>query len=358
MPRPPVFLRGTGHYVPDRVIDNIDLFDFPGIRETFDAGRARNSLRDVDPGAADSFTDAEIFDRWARQLTGISRRRLLPDGDDFTVEDMAVESARRALDHAGMDASDLDFIVLASLTSREIVPNPAVTMADRLGVPEVPGFVLNTACAGFIHAVSAGYAYVAGGLASNVLVASADALSRITNYEDPKTAVLFGDGAGAVILSSQTGRGRVLGPPHVAAEYSPDHLNLVAQGWGSDGGPDHKLSMSGGPNVLRHAIRTMRIASSKALSSAGVTWDDVDVVVPHQANERITLGLERALKLKRGKVIHSIDGIGNVSASTVPITLDQVIRGEHGELPAAARIVITAVGGGYASGAAALEWNA
>jgi 3-oxoacyl-[acyl-carrier-protein] synthase-3 len=102
----------------------------------------------------------------------------------------------------------------------------------------------------------------------------------------------------------------------------------------------------------------MQVASGEALSEAGVTWDDVDVVVPHQANERITLGLERALKLKRGKVIHSIDGIGNVSASTVPITLDQVIRGGHGELPPSARIVITAVGGGYASGAAALEWTA
>lgn len=353
-----VYLRGTGHYVPDRVVDNAELFEFPGIQDSFDADRARTSLRDVDPAAADALSVSEVFDRWARQMTGISTRRLLPDGDEVTVEDMCVAAAQRTLEHAGMRADDIDFIVVASLTTREIVPNPAVTVADRLGIPAVPGFVLNTACAGFIHALSVGYAYVATEQAPNILVISGDALSRITNYRDPKTAVLFGDGAGAAILSANTGPGRVLGAPHLAAEYSADHMNLVGQGWGSNGGPDHKLSMTGGPNVLRHAVRTMQMVSAAALDRAGVTWEEVDIVVPHQANRRITMGLERALKLNGGRVIDTIDGLGNVSASSVPITLDRVIRGEYGEIPRPARIVLTAVGGGYASGAAALEWNA
>lgn len=354
----PVYLAGTGHYVPDRLVDNIELFEFPGIREAFDVDRARTSLRSVDPEAADSLDDAEIFDGWARQLTGIGSRRLLPEGDGTTAEDMCTRAGRRALEHAGMAASDLDFIIVASLTAREVVPNTAVTMADRLGVPSTPGFVLNTACAGFIHALSIGYTYVVSGQFRNVLVVSGDALSRITNYRDPKTAVLFGDGAGAALLTAEPSRGQVLGPPFLAAEYSPDHLNLVGQGWGPNGGPDHKLSMAGGANVLRHAIRTMREASDEALSRAGLEWDEVDAVIPHQANGRITLGLERTLRLSRGRVIHAIDGLGNVSASSVPITLDRLVRGEHGPLEGRARIVLTAVGGGYASGAAVVEWNA
>lgn len=354
----PVYLAGTGHYVPDRLVDNIELFEFPGIRDAFDVDRARTSLRSVDPEAADTRTDAEIFDGWARQLTGIGSRRLLPDGDDVTAEDMCVRAGRRALEHAGVSAADLDFIVAASLTAREIVPNTAVTMADRLGVPGVPGFVLNTACAGFIHALSVGYSYVVSGLARDVLVVSGDALSRVTNYQDPKTAVLFADGAGAALLTAEPGRGRVLGPPFLAAEYSPDHLNLAGPGWGSNGGSNHKLSMAGGANVLRHAIRTMRDASDAALQRVDVTWDEVDAVIPHQANGRITLGLERMLRLSRGRVIDAIDGLGNVSASSVPITLDRLLRGEHGPLADHARIVLTAVGGGYASGAAVVEWNA
>ena len=354
----PVYFAGTGHFVPDRQVDNFELYEWPGIRAAFDVERARGSLRSVDPEAAESLTDAEIFDRWARQLTGIRVRRLVPDDDEITSEDMCAAAAERALQHASIRAEDLDFIIVASLTAREVVPNTAVTMADRLGVPSTPGFVLNTACAGFIHALSIGYTYVVSGQFRNVLVVSGDALSRITNYWDPKTAVLFGDGAGAALLTAEAGPGQVLGPPFLAAEYSPDHLNLVGQGWGSNGGPDHKLSMAGGANVLRHAIRTMRDASDEALSRAAVEWDEVDVVIPHQANGRITLGLERTLRLSRGRVIHAIDGLGNVSASSVPITLDRLVRGEHGPLEGRARIVLTAVGGGYASGAAVVEWNA
>lgn len=352
-----MYFAGTGHFVPDRQVDNFELYEWPGIRAAFDVERARGSLRSVDPEAAESLTDAEIFDRWARQLTGIRVRRLVPDDDEITSEDMCAAAAERALQHASIRAEDLDFIIVASLTAHEVVPNIAVTVASRLGIPHLPGFVLNTACAGFIHALSVGYAYIGTGQARNVLVVTGDTLSRITSYDDPKTAVLFADGAGAMVLTAEPGPGRVLGAPFLAAEYSSDHLNLVGQGWGANGDHPHKLTMAGGPNVLRHAIRTMRDASDEALARAEISWDDVDVVIPHQANERITMGLERSLKLSKGRVIHAIQGMGNVSASTVPITLDRLLRGEHGELPEQARIMLTAVGGGYASGAVALEWT-
>ncbi len=354
----PVYLSGTGHYVPDLVVDNIELFDVPGIRESFDSERARSSLRDVDPAAAESLSDPEVFDRWVRQLTGIVRRRVIPQDNSVTSEDLCAEASRRALRHAGIESDALDFLVVANLTAHEIVPNTAATVADRIGAPTLPGFVLNAACAGFIHALSVGYMHVTTGQADAVLVVSGDALSRITDFTDPKTAVLFGDGAGAVVLTSRPGPGRVLAAPFLGAEYSPDHLNLVGQGHEPNGESEHKLSMAGGANVLRHAVRTMHEAATSALVSADITWDEVDFVVPHQANERITNALERTLKLKNGRVIHAIEDIGNVSASTVPITLDRLLRGQHGNLPDRSRIVLTAVGGGYASGAVALEWVA
>ena len=351
-----MYLSGTGHYVPDQLVDNFALFEYPEMRQSFDSERARNSLRKADSDAADTLSDAEVFDRWVRQLTGIVQRRIVPDDDSVSSEDMCAEASRRALDHAGVRSEELDFLVVANLTAREIVPSTAATLADRIGAPALPGFVLNTACAGFIHALSAGYLQVTAGLADAVLVSSGDALSRVTDFTDPTTAVLFGDGAGSVILTSRPGRGRVLAAPFLAAEYSPDHLNLVGQGWGPKRGTNHKITMAGGANVLRHAVRTMRVAATNALDASNLTWDDVDFVIPHQANERITVGLERVLKLKKGQVIHAIEDIGNVSASTVPITLDRLLHGEFGDLPDPSRIVLTAVGGGYASGAVAIEW--
>lgn len=352
-----MYLNGTGHYVPDRLVDNFALFDLPEIRRSFDSERARISLRKANPEAADSMSDPEVFDHWARQLTGIARRSMVQEDGAVTSEDLCAAASRRALSHAGVEAGDLDFLVVANLTAREIVPNAAATLADRIGAPQLPGFVLNTACAGFIHALSVGYMHVTTGHSDAVLVVSGDALTRVTDYTDPKTAVLFGDGSGAAVLTSRPGHGRVLSAPVLRAEYSPDHLNLVGQGWGSAGDADNKISMAGGANVLRHAIRTMRVAATDALESADLSWDDVDYVIPHQANERITVGLERALKLSKGRVIHAIEDIGNVSASTVPITLDQLIRGEFGSLSGRSNIVLTAVGGGYSSGAVALEWT-
>lgn len=354
----PVYLSGTGHYVPECQVDNFTLFENPGIRGSFDCERARNSLRKFDPDAANTLSDAEVFDHWVRQLTGVIRRRIVPEDGSVSSEDLCAEASRRALAHAGIQADELDFLVVANLTALEIVPNSAATVGARIGAPSLPGFVLNSACSGFLHALSAGYLQVTTGQSDAVVVASGDALTRVTDYTDPTTAVLFGDGAGATVLTSRPGRGLVLAAPFLGAEYSADHLNLVGQGWGHDGNDNHKITMAGGAHVLRHAVRTMRVAASNALETSGLTWDDVDFVVPHQANERITVSLERALKLKKGRVIHAIEDIGNVSASTVPITLDRLLRGEFGSLPDRSRIVLTAVGGGYTSGAVVIEWSA
>ena len=353
----PVYLAGTARYLPDQVMSNVEMFDIPSVRNAFDLEKARGSLRGLEAAEITALAPAEVFDRWAQQLTGIVERRILPDTPDASTEAMHVVAGRSALVHAGIDASEVDLLLAASLTAKEDVPNAACTIADGIGRPDLPGYVMNAACAGFLHALASAYAFVASGAADTVLITVGDALTRITNWEDPKVAVLFGDGAGAAVVTSNPSPGRILGTPVLDGEYSPDHLNVTGLGWGHPLGKEHKLTMAGGANVLRNAVRSMQDVADRALERTSLGWDDVDVVVPHQANERITQGLEKVLQLKNGRVLHRIAKIGNLSASTVPIVLDELLRGEHGGLADPTRIVLTAVGGGYASGAAVVEWS-
>ncbi len=344
---------GSGSFLPPRRLDNHDLFEMEGIRENFDVERARASLRDAEDAA--SLDPVEVFDRWARQVTGIRERRVVTEEGGLSTENLCTEASRRALDRAGMEPEDLDFIVVSTVTAKESVPNAACTVAAELEVPTVPGYTMNAACAGFVYAVAAGYAHIRAGLGENVLVIAGDALSHITDYEDPKTAVLFGDGAGAVVLTPGREGDGVLGPPYHVADYAPEHLYLRGQGWETEEEPDPKLHMGGGPRVLRQAIHAMRDVAERALERTDLGWEDIHYVVPHQANLRITKGLEKHLPLsEEGRVVHTIQRYGNLSASTVAVTLDEVLRGEHGPLPDPTRIVLTAVGGGYTSAGAVL----
>lgn len=348
---------GTGRYLPERTLDNHQLYALDSIRENFQVERARASLRDSE-GAA-SLPPEEVFDRWARQVTGIVRRRIADPDGDLTTEEMCARASRRALESAGMEVSDLDFIVAATVTASDDVPNAACTIGKRLGIPHCPGYTLNAACAAFVHGLAAADSHIRSGLAENVLVVTGDTLSRITDYTDPKTAVLFGDAAGAAVLTgSDGGRPGLLGSPCLSADYAREHLYMVGQAWL----PDHeeepvpaRLRMGGGPRVLRRAIQAMAVVAEGAMDTTDRSWDEVDFVIPHQANLRITEGLERQLALENGRVIHTIQEYGNASASTVSLTFDEVIRGEHGPVPDPALFVLTAVGGGYTSGAVVVE---
>ncbi|MFW6010837.1 MAG: 3-oxoacyl-ACP synthase III family protein [Gemmatimonadota bacterium] len=346
---------GSGKFLPPHRMDNVELFRREGIQRNFDVERARGSLRDA--GDPDALSAVEVFDRWARQVTGIRERRIVTEEDGLTTEDLCVRASLAALERAEMEPEDLDFIVGATVTPMESVPNLACTVAAELGVPRTPGYTVNAACAGFVYALTAGYAHIRAGLGDRVLVVAGDALSHITDYEDPKTAVLFGDGAGAVVLErSEEGDG-ILGRPYTEADYAPEHLYLRGQGWATEEEPSPKLHMGGGPKVLRQAIHAMRRVGERALASADLEWEDVHYVVPHQANLRITRGLERQLDLPRGRVVHTIQTYGNLSASTVGVSLDEVLRGEHGPLPDPTLIVLTAVGGGYTSAGAVISWR-
>jgi len=346
---------GTGSFLPPTRLDNRALFEVPGIRENFDVERARGALKGVED--VERLSAVEVFDLWAQQVTGIEERRRVESGDGLTTELLCAEAGRRALAAAGMEATDLDLVLVGSLTGSRQVPNVACTVAAELGAPRVGGYVLNAACAGFVYAMASAYAHIRAGTARHVLVASGDSLSKITNYADPKTAVLFADGAGAAVLTGcEEGEG-VLGPPYLEADYAYEHLNLLGQGWETEEEPIPKLHMGGGPNVLRQAIQAMKRVAEHALEATDLGWGDIDYVVPHQANLRITRGLERLLPLEDGRVVHTIQSYGNLSASTVAVALDEVLRGKHGPLADPTRIVLTAVGGGYTSAGLVLSWR-
>ena len=348
-------IAGSGSYLPETRLDNFGLFARESIQRNFDVERARGSLQDQEGSA--KLSPAEVFDRWSVQLTGIRERRILARDSDMTTEDMCAEASRRALEMAGMSAGDLDLIFVGSLTGSDQVPNPACTIASRIGAPNLGGYTLNAACAGFIYALATGYAAIRAGLAHNVLALSGDTLSRVTDYSDPKTAVLFGDGAGAVVLARSTGGDGILGPPHLSGNFARDPLYLVGQGWETEAEPVPKIRMEGGRSILRRAILNMAEIAERALKDAGREWRDVDVVIPHQANLRITQGLEKHLRLEKGRLLHTIEEYGNMSASTVAVTLDEALRGRHGRIPNPALVVLTAIGGGYTSASAVFEWR-
>ena len=346
-------LVGTGRFLPETTLDNFALYAKEELRSSFDIERARTSLRDaVD---IDAMSDDEVFDRWARQVTGIRSRRILTPESGLTTEDMCAQASLKAMQAAGIEPADLDLIYLASLTCSDEVPNGACTVADRIGAPDLGGFVFNAACAGFVYAIASAWAAIVAGMAETVLVVSGDTLTRYVDYTDVRTAVVFGDGAGAAIVRRTEGDRGVLGRPIMAGKFDRAPLYMVGQGWETEDEPFPKLHMEGGPRILRNAINTMVGAAEDSLESAGLGWSDVDAVIPHQANLRITKGIEKQLELERGRVIHNIENYGNMSASTVAVTLDEVVRGEHGALTDPATIVLTAIGGGYTVAATTLR---
>ncbi len=220
---------GSGSSLPATRLDNFSLYEVDAIRENFDVEKARGSLRNG--GDTQELSAAQVFDLWSRQVTGIRERRIVDSDGTVTTESLCADASRRALEIAGMEARDLDLIIVASLTASEEVPNVACTVGSMIGAPAVGGYVLNAACAGFIYALATGFSFIKSGTARRVLVVSGDSLSHIVDYSDPKTAVLFGDGAGAVVLEATTEGGGILGQPYLAADYSREHMNLPGQWW-------------------------------------------------------------------------------------------------------------------------------
>ncbi|MFC1632127.1 3-oxoacyl-ACP synthase III family protein [Candidatus Omnitrophota bacterium] len=334
---------GTGSYLPKRKMNNQEI---EKLVRNFDAQRA-----------------GMPFTQWVEKVTGIKNRHFIGDED---TETMAAACAKQALQAAQMQPTELDFIIVSSFTPTREIPNLACTLSHLIGAEGVGGFPLNTACAGFIYALAMGYALISSEIYKNILIVSSETLSRVTDYADPTTAVLFADGAGACVLQAQESGG-ISSPPYLGSVFT-DHLDLLNSNVtapeqthqidSQDFVRLNKLHMPGGPKVLRKAVNGMYEALLKALELSRYRLEDLDLIIPHQANHRITYGLIEKLGVPEHKVCRVIDVIGNTSGASVAISLDLLIRGQISgmQINRGDKVGLTAIGGGYSLGAIVFEY--
>jgi 3-oxoacyl-[acyl-carrier-protein] synthase-3 len=285
-----------------------------------------------------------VDEAWIERRTGIRSRRHAPA--EMTLLELAARSARTALDDAGIDAVEVDLLVLATVSQERRMPNLAPELATAIGAVSASAFDLGAACSGFVTGMAVASAFIEANRARNVLVVGADMLSRHTDPCDRRTAALFGDGAGAVVLSAGASGGVSivrLGADGRAAE-------LIATDRDTD------LIRMDGPETFKAAVRTMEEAVRSVCARAGVDpLCDVDLFVFHQANGRITRALAERLDLAPDRVVDCIADLGNTSAASVPLALEQAR--EDGRLVTGSRVLLSAVGAGFVSAAALLEWG-
>ena len=334
---------GTGSYLPKKVVTNEEL---KGRIKNFDEERAGMPFGD-----------------WVVSVTGVERRHYAEDED---TEYMAASAAEKALEAAGLSPHGLDFIIVSSFTPTRDIPNLGCTVAHLIGAEPVGTFPLNTACAGFIYGLAIAYAFIKADLYKNILVIASETLSKVTDFGDPKTAVLFGDGAGAAVLQAADSGG-ICSLPYLSSSFS-DHFDLKNSNLSNACNilteSEHEyikrsyIRMPGGPRVLRKAINSMVESAQGALDISPYSLKDVDRIIPHQANQRITIGLADKLEVGMDKVCSTIAECGNTSGASVAIALDRAIRGEVGdfEVEPGDRIVLTAVGGGYSLAGAVVDY--
>jgi 3-oxoacyl-[acyl-carrier-protein] synthase-3 len=285
-----------------------------------------------------------IEEQWILSRTGIrERRRAAPDE---RLADYATRVGAAALARAGVAAADLDLVIVATMTQDELTPNTAPLVAHALGAHQAGGFDVGAACTAFLTGLSIGAAQIESGRARRVLLIGADFITRITNYEDPKSAPLFADGAGAVVLG-EARDGASVGPIVLGTDGS--HGNAIVASH-----QDRKIQMDG-PEVFRHAINRMSQVAVQALALAGVEFSDIDLFVFHQANARITRALGERLSLPMERVVDCIEMLGNSSAATLPLALS--IAERDGRLGPGSRVLISAFGAGFTWGGGVIVWG-
>ena len=313
-------IKGTGSALPARRVDNAELC------ETVDTS-----------------------DEWIVERTGIRSRYIAADHE--TTASLATDAARRALEAAGIEASDIGLIVLATATPDQTFPSSATKVQAALGIDDCIAFDVHAVCTGFLYALSVADSMLRGGSARAALVIGAETFSRILDWEDRTTCVLFGDGAGALVLAAEDSDSGILATRLHADGRHNDMLFV-------DGGPSTtgtvgKLRMKG-REVFRHAVVNLHDVLREVLDAAGFVPDDVDWVVPHQANARILDATARKLGLSADKVVMTVDQHANTSAASVPLALDVAVR--DGRIQRGDLIVLEAMGGGFTWGAAALRY--
>ena len=292
----------------------------------------------------------DTSDEWIVERTGIRARYIAGEGE--TTATLATDAARRALAAARIDASEVGLIVLATSTPDQTFPSSATKVQAALGIGDCVAFDVQAVCSGFLYALSVAESMIRGGTADTALVIGSETFSRILDWEDRGTCVLFGDGAGAIVLRAEEGGDR--GVLSVALHADGRHNQLLyVDGGPSTTGTVGKLRMKG-PEVFKHAVVNLAACLGEALAKAGFAPADVDWVVPHQANRRILDATARKLGLPAEKVIVTVDRHANTSAASVPLAFDEAVR--DGRIQRGDLLVLEAMGGGFTWGAAAVRY--
>jgi 3-oxoacyl-[acyl-carrier-protein] synthase III len=313
-------IAGTGSHLPEKVVTNFDLEKM-----------------------------VDTSDEWIRSRTGIERRHVAADGE--TTVDLAEFAARRALDAAGVAPQDVDFIAFGTTTPDLVFPNCGVLLQARLGCRNVPAFSVETACAGFMYALSIADKYVRCGEVKRALVIGAETLSRITDWSDRSTAVLFADGAGAVVLEPGSEPGVL--STHLHADGYYKDLLYCGAGVSRGMGPKLAITMSGN-EVFKVAVTKLGQAVDEALAANGLDRSALDWLVPHQANIRIIQATARKLDMPMERVIVTVQEHGNTSAASVPLALDVAVR--DGRIKRGDLLLLEAFGGGFTWGSALVRY--
>lgn len=318
-------VEGVGHYLPDRIVPNSEF---------------EKSL--------------DTTDEWIRTRSGIERRHFA--ADDETTSDLAVHAARAALENAGLSVDDVDGVLVATSTPDLTFPSVATMVQRDLGMTHGFGFDVQAVCAGFIYALTNANALILAGQAKRLLVIGAETFSRIMDWTDRSTCVLFGDGAGAVVLSAQDGDGTNADRGILSADLNSDgryREMLYVDGGVSTSGAAGKLRMQGNP-LFRQAVEKLTETADTALEKIGMQGADVDWIVPHQANIRIIQGTAKKMGVPMDRVIVTVQDHGNTSAASIPLALSVGVS--EGRIKPGDVILSEAIGGGLAWGAVVLRW--
>ncbi|NBB50049.1 beta-ketoacyl-ACP synthase III [Rhizobium sp. CRIBSB] len=318
-------VRGFGASLPKRVVTNRDLESM-----------------------------VETSDEWIVQRTGIKQRYIAGEGE--TTASLGAAAAQEALERAGLTAADIDLIICATSTPDNTFPATAVNIQNRLGMHHGFAFDVQAVCSGFVYAMATADLYIRGGMAKRVLVIGAETFSRILDWTDRTTCVLFGDGAGALVLEAQEGEGTVA------------DRGVLTSNLRSDGAHREKLYVDGGPSttgtvghlrmegreVFKHAVGMITDVIEAAFAATGTTADDIDWLVPHQANKRIIDGSAKKLGIPDAKVVITVDKHGNTSAASIPLAL--ATAAGDGRIKKGDLVMLEAMGGGFTWGAVLLRW--
>jgi 3-oxoacyl-[acyl-carrier-protein] synthase-3 len=318
----PISITGLGCHVPDRILDNAELS-----------------------------TIVDTNDEWIVERTGIRERRIAAEDEALT--DICMPAARRALEMAGADPASIDLLIVATVTPDMAFPSSSALIADALGMPQAAAYDLSAGCTGFVYAIAQAHAMLSAGLAKRALVVGGDVLSTILDWTDRSTLVLFGDGAGAVVME-QVEHGGFLGFELGADGGGGANLWLPGSGSRKFAEPEKYVKMNG-REVFKFATRVMVTSAEAILEECGRTVADIDVYVPHQANVRIIDHAAKKLGIPQEKTVVNVDKYGNTSSGSIPLALADAA--DDGRLEPGKLVLLTGMGAGLTWGSALIEWT-